>query len=259
MSRGTPFFYSNTTTKVFYLVECRCSESRTGKIIHQKFTRHYVLSIEYLVPVRSKTLSKVLSTALSRFTVAKMEGLGLPMAFGKKELPSKPESSIASSSTIQRGGPAGRGDRGVVGGGKKIRGRGRGSGANSFVVASREDGGLNEGVKVCSLLNIRLLTPPAVIPSNNKSTSVSPISSSSTTRRVRSTKRRICTKGKRRTSRRKRRTRRRRGSWVRRKRVLQREFLRRSMERFVEGGEDYWSGEDDMISSVAETISPISR
>ena len=59
-------------------------------------------------------------------SLAIMDELGLPSSFRKSSLPSKPSSSIESQPSALRGGPAGRGPRGAVGGGKRSRGRGRG-------------------------------------------------------------------------------------------------------------------------------------
>jgi hypothetical protein len=47
-----------------------------------------------------------------------MDNLGLPIAFGKQQ------ASESTSNKPARGGSSGRGDRGVVGGGKRKRGRG---------------------------------------------------------------------------------------------------------------------------------------
>ena len=81
-----------------------------------------------------------------------MEALGLPASFGKPSAaatpPSNPGNADGSSS---RGGPPGRGPRGVVGGGKRGRGKGRG-GLQARSEAQTEIAGqpeaLNEGIKV---------------------------------------------------------------------------------------------------------------
>lgn len=59
-----------------------------------------------------------------------MDAFGLPTSFGKSQA-EEPTAGPSSSSSSSRGGPSGRGDRGVVGGGKRNkRGRGRGGEVN---------------------------------------------------------------------------------------------------------------------------------
>lgn len=92
-----------------------------------------------------------------------MEELGLPASFGKPQI--KVEEPVAGPSTTTapatRGGPSGRGDRGVVGGGKRNKkGRGRGGHHEAESTRTEWDKGtaglasqydaFNGGVKVCS-------------------------------------------------------------------------------------------------------------
>lgn len=84
---------------------------------------------------------------------------GLPMAFGKQSSASSiagPSRPAEQSSNAERGGASGRGSRGVVGGGKRNRGRGGGrgggdAGGNEGRIGN-EDMSMNGGVKVCFLL-----------------------------------------------------------------------------------------------------------
>lgn len=86
---------------------------------------------------------------------------GLPMAFGKQGQSSSvagPSQSAGSSTGGERGESSGRGSRGVVGGGKRSRGRGggRGGGEAGEQIRRPDDEGmvLNGGVKVSSLITL---------------------------------------------------------------------------------------------------------
>lgn len=86
-----------------------------------------------------------------------MEDLGLPLAFGKpQQQPQQPQQEASTHALPPkpepRAEPGQRGPRGIVGGGKRRRGRGfAGTGANAERMQSKDDSNsaeLNAGVKV---------------------------------------------------------------------------------------------------------------
>lgn len=74
-----------------------------------------------------------------------MDSLGLPIAFGKATLPPKPSEPQAESSKLAstRGETSTRGSRGVVGGGKRKRGRG-----GSQIVSAEQQAADEEAARV---------------------------------------------------------------------------------------------------------------
>jgi len=102
-------------------------------------------------PVRSSD-NRLISnlTHIAPIAHLKMDALGLPMSFGKRQV-NQPEPVAGSSEpAAARGDASGRGSRGVVGGGKRNRGRGRGgsvhaTGSNSSPIPTEA---FNVGVKV---------------------------------------------------------------------------------------------------------------